>query len=355
MRSQDHCLRIRCGRSFVVIVYFLTMKRTYVWTSGIMVWAVAALGGCAFVSKPKANLPARPTATWVLKHGVWIPVVQPGNTSPAGQVATMIKELHGNQPYRVIHQSKKFLKHHKTDPLVPQVLLLQGDAYNMVGRKYRALFPYEDLLDNFPNSPLYGPCLEREYNIACAFLAGYKRNLLGMRIIPVTGDAIRLLRRIQDRQRGSPLAELAGIHVADYYYKQGEFGTALNSYRNFVRRYPYSQFVVKADIREAQCMLGTFKGVRFDLTPLRNAEAKLDSIILHHPRLAEKYQAKALEERIYQVEGKKELLVARFYLRFGDPGSAKFYFHRVINGWPDTIWAVRAKQELANHFGAGAG
>lgn len=320
-----------------------------------MATAVIWLGGCAFVAKPKINLPARPTAAWVLKHGVWIPVVKAGNTSPAGRVATMIAELHANEPYRVIHQSKQFLKHNKTDPLVPQVLLLQGDAYNEVGRKYRALFPYEDLLDNFPSSPLYGPCLEREYNIACAFLKGYKRNLLGMRIIPVTGDALRLLRRIQDRQRGSPLAELAGIRVADYYYAQGEFQTALDSYRNFVRRYPYSQFVIKADIREAQCMLGSFKGVRFDLTPLRNAEAKLDSIIRHHPRLAQKYQAKALEERIYQVEGKKELLIARFYMRFSRRGAAKFYFRRVINGWPETIWAVRAKQALINNFGAGTG
>lgn len=329
------------------------MKRAGAGIIGFTV-AVISLGGCSLISKPRPNAPVRPTAKWVLKHGVWLPVVKPGTDTPAGKVATMIAELHRNEAYRVIHQSKKFLKHHKTDPLVPEVLLLQGDAYNLIGRKYRALFPYEDLLDNFPNSPLYGPCLEREYNIACAFLAGYKRNLLGMKIIPVTGDALRLLRRIQDRQRGSPLAELAGIRVADYYYTQGEFHSALNSYRNFIRRYPYSQFVVKADIREAQCMLGSFKGVRFDLTPLRNAEAKLDSIIRHHPRLAEKYQAHALEERIYQVEGKKELLVARFYLRFGEPQAAKFYFRRVINGWPDTIWAVRAKKALINHFGAGA-
>ncbi len=334
-------------------VYFRPMK-----CSGIRMLiagcALAGLAGCGFASHPKPNYPPRPSATWVLKHGVWVPVVSPGTNSPAAKVAAMIVDLHQNHPYRVIHISKRFLKHHKTDPLVPQVLLLQGDAYNLVGRKYRALFPYEDLLDNFPNSPLFGPCLEREYNIACAFLAGYCRNFLGMRILPVTGDAIRLLRRIQDRQRGSPLAELSGIRVADYYYTQGEFHSALTSYRNFIRRYPYSQFVVKANIREAQCLLGTFKGVRFDLTPLRNAEAKMDSILRHYPRLAEKYQVKALEERIYQTEGKKELLIAKFYLRFSHPNAAKFYLNRVINGWPETIWAVRARRKLINTFGTGA-
>ena len=85
------------------------------------------------------------------------------------------------------------------------------------------MFPYEDLLNNFPTSDLFLPTLEREYNLADAFLNGYKRNFLGLRILPVTDDALELLDRIQDRQRGSAMAEQAGLRVADYYYNGGSF------------------------------------------------------------------------------------------------------------------------------------
>ena len=290
--------------------------------------------------------------TWLLKNGVWIPLVAPGQNTPEAQVALMVRNLNSGHYSSVTSQAKAWLKKkaNKTNPLVPEVLLLRGDAFNAMGDKYAALFPYEDLLDNFPNSPLYGPCLEREYNIACAFLRGYKRRFLGMRILPVGGDALRLLRRIQNRQRGSPLAELAGMRVADYYYQQGRFRRALESYQGFLRRYPYSQFVVKATVRKAECLLGTFRGVRFDMTPLRNVQVQLQTLRRRYPQQATALQVGAILERIYQLEGEKELQIARFYIRFGKPHAAQFYYQRVINGWPETIWAKRAKREFREHF-----
>ncbi len=299
-------------------------------------------------------LPSRSTPSWLLQNGVWVPLVAPNPDTPEGQVAEMISELNSGHPKKIPKQAKHWIKVNKKNPLAPEVLLLRGDAYNAMGAKYTALFAYENLLDNYPTSPLYGPCLRREYNIACAFLRGYKRKFLGLRILPVTGDALELLRRIQDRQRGSPLAELAGIRVADYYYSDSRFNRAFESYQDFLRRYPYSQFAVKATIMEVQCLLATFRGVKFDLTPLRNADAQLESLTQRYPHFAQMMQVQALEERIYQIEGRKELSIARFYIRFGKPAAAQYYYNRVINDWPDTPWAKIAQKELREHFGAEA-
>ena len=296
----------------------------------------------------------RPTPSWLLQNGVWVPLVAPNPNTPPGQVAEMIHELNSGRPQRIPKLARRWITANKNNPLAPEVLLLRGDAYNAMGEKYTALFAYEDLLDNYPTSPLYGPCLRREYNIACAFLRGYKRKFLGLRILPVTGDALELLRRIQDRQRGSPLAELAGIRVADYYYSDARFNRAFQSYQDFLRRYPYSQFVIKATIMEVQCLLATFRGVKFDLTPLRNADAQLETLTQEYPHYSHLLQVKALEERIYQIEGHKELEIARFYIRFSKPSAARYYYNRVINDWPDTQWAKIAKKELVEHFGAEA-
>jgi outer membrane assembly lipoprotein YfiO len=303
---------------------------------------------------PAVVIVPQPTPSWLLQNGVWVPLVAPNPDTPPGQVAEMIAELNSGHPKHIPKQARRWIKANKNNPLAPEVLLLRGDAYNAMGAKYTALFAYEDLLDNYPTSPLYGPCLRREYNIACAFLRGYKRKFLGMRILPVSGDALELLRRIQDRQRGSPLAELAGIRVADYYYDDSRFNRAFQSYQDFLRRYPYSQFVVKATIMEVQCLLATFRGVKFDLTPLRNADAQLETLMQEYPHFAQMLQVKSLEERIYQIEGHKELEIAQFYIRFSKPSAAKYYYNRVINDWPDTRWAQIAKKELVEHFGAEA-
>lgn len=324
------------------------MQKAWFYLQMCMVGLVLATATRSF-----ATPPTRPTARWLLKNGVWVPLVPPNRNTPEGRVAIMIQNFNNRHYNRVTDQAKSWLKNKalKTNPLVPEVLLLRGDAFNAMGQKYAALFPYEDLLDNFPSSALYGPCLQREYNIAMAFLSGYKRRFLGMRILPVDGDALRLLRRIQDRQRGSPLAELSGITVADYYYKNGRFQRSFQSYSDFLRRYPYSQFVVKATIRQCEALLATFRGVRFDMTPLHNAQAELENLQQEYPQQALRIQARAIEARIYQIEGKKELQIARFYIRFSHPKAAQFYYRRVIAGWPDTVWATKARRELIKRFG----
>ncbi len=256
----------------------------------------------------------------------------------------MIHELSRRQSLPVLKQAHKWLKLHRKNPLVPQVLLLQGDAHVLRGDKFSALFSYEDLLDNFPTTDLYVPTLRREYNIAVAFLKGYKRRFLGLRILPVTHDAIRLLDRIQDRQRGSPLAEEAGIRVADYYYKVGEFTQALDAYSDFLKRYPYSQFALKAQVREAEASLANFRGVKFDITPLRDARTRFNMLSETEPQTAEHLQVGAIEDRIYQLQGKKDLSIAHFYLRVDRKKAAMFYFRRILANWPDTRYARSARK-----------
>src|SRR4051812_18164322 len=165
---------------------------------------------------------------WELRNGTWVPLVQPSAGTPEGQVAQMISDLRNKQSKTVVDNAKEWIKHNQKHPLMPQVLLLQGDAEILRGNKYASLYPYEDLLNNYPTSELYIPTLEREYAVADAFLNGYKRKFLGLRILPTTEDALELLDRIQDRQRGSAIAEQAGIRVADHYYNAGKFQEAID-------------------------------------------------------------------------------------------------------------------------------
>jgi len=218
------------------------------------------------------------------------------------------------------------------------------------GNKYKALYSYEDLLNNYPTSELYTPVLEREYNIADAFLLGYKRKFFGLRILTAEEDALELLDRLQDRQRGSPLAERAGIRIADYHYENGKFPEAIDAYSDFLKRYPYSQYVRKAEIRRAEASLGNFHGVRFDFTPLFDARERLAAIGEAYPQSAEGLQTKAIDDRIYQLEGKKELEVARYYWRAGRKHAAAYYYKRVVANWPDTAYAEAARAELSRRL-----
>jgi outer membrane assembly lipoprotein YfiO len=292
---------------------------------------------------------------WELRSGTWVPVVEPGTGTPEAQVAQMIRDLQGGYAATVISAAKAWVKKNQTNPLMPQVLLLQGDAEVLRGNKYRALYSYEDLLNNYPTSDLFLPTLEREYNLADAFLNGYKRLFLGFRMLGVTDDALELLDRIQDRQRGSAIAEQAGLRVADYYFNAGKFQEAIDAYSDFLKRYPYSQYVRKAEIRRAEASLGNFRGLLFDFTPLYDARERLATIADAFPQSAEELQARAIDDRIYQLEGEKELEIARYYYRAGKKYASSYYYKRVIANWPDTTFAEAARKELAARLPGGMG
>lgn len=297
---------------------------------------------------------------WELRDGNWVPLVEPGSGTPEAQVAQLIRDLRAIPPSgtgaaQVVSDAQQWVKKNAKNPLMPQVLLIQGDAEILRGNKYAALYPFEDLLNNYPTSDLFLSTLEREYTLADAFLNGYKRKFLGLRILPEQDDALTLLDRIQDRQRGSAVAERAGLRVADYYYNDGKFPEAIDAYSDFLKRYPYSQYVRKAEIRRTEASLGNFHGILFDFTPLYDARERLATITEAYPQSAEELQAKAIDDRIYQLEGQKELEIARYYYRAGKKYASAWYYKRVIANWPDTTMADTARKELASKLSGTGG
>ena len=118
-----------------------------------------------------------------MRNGSWVPLVAPGEGTPEAQVALMIKELEGDETKKLIEDAKAWVKKNPKNPLMPQVLLLEGDAEVKRGNKYKSLYSYEELLSNYPTSELYPHVLEREYNVADSLLRGYKRKFLGLRIL----------------------------------------------------------------------------------------------------------------------------------------------------------------------------
>lgn len=319
------------------------MRKVTFWRGGVV---AAAMLVVALWAAPAAR--GAPPG-WQLRNGSWVPLVQPSD-EVEGQVVQMMQDLAAGRTKQVIVAAKKWEKRHAAHPLMPQVLMLQGDAEVRRGSKYTALYSYEDMLNNYPASELYLTVLGREYDIADSFLRGYKRKFLGMRILGAADDAIDLLDRIQDRERGSALAERAGIRVADYYYSQGRFAEAVDAYTDFLRRYPISQYVRKAEIRRAEASLANFRGAKFDATPLLDGQQRLQAIQQAYPQTSEDLQVGALTDRIYQLEGVKELEIARYYWRAGQKHAALYYYQRVQNNWPDTLAARDAQKEMQARF-----
>jgi outer membrane assembly lipoprotein YfiO len=240
-----------------------------------------------------------------------------------------------------------WLNTHPHAPDRDRAIYLLAEVYYENGDRIRAFYHLDELLDNHPESKLFFPALEFQYDIADAYLNGYKDTFLGMSILGRTDEAIEMLFRIQERSPGSPIAEKALKRTADYYFNDSEFDLAADAYESYIRAYPRSADIPQAKLRQAFSNLAQFRGPRFDATPLINARSQFKAIEVQYPELAAESNVPQWIDHIDADMAKKAYLVAEFYRNTGRPGGAVFMYRYVIQTYPNSTEAKMSQRELS--------
>ncbi len=250
--------------------------------------------------------------------------------------------LEGN-PQRGKDLASAFIDRYPNAPTRAEAYLIRGDALLAMGDEYEALFEYEEIARNYPNSPAFVTALEREFEIAQEYANGRYRKLLTLfRIVPATDEAQELLIRIQERLPGSRLAEQAGMALADYYFRVRDLRMAAEAYDLFLENYPRSKDVNKARLRLIYSYLADYRGPKYDSTGLQEARLRLEDLRANEPGLAQRIGAESLLVRIYESDASKLLTTAQYYLSVADPISAEYTIRALITRYPNSIASLEA-------------
>jgi outer membrane assembly lipoprotein YfiO len=245
---------------------------------------------------------------------------------------------------------KRIIEWTKTNPTAPdrdRGLFLLSEAYSQTGDKVRAFYHLDELMDYYPESRLYFPALEKQFDIADRFLTGYKRRFLGIPFLTTEDEGVEILFRIQERAPGSPIAERSLLRTADYYYDSSQFDLASDAYGVYARSYPRSPEVPRVRLRQAFASLAQFRGLRFDATPVIDAKAQLQDIQAEYPQLAERENVADVLERIEGILAARVAQTADFYRRTNEPGASAYTLKYLLENYPDTEEAPRAREALA--------
>jgi outer membrane assembly lipoprotein YfiO len=240
-----------------------------------------------------------------------------------------------------------WLKREATSPLRDRGLYLLGLANYQYGDRIRAFYNFDELLDYYPESKYFYPALQRQYEIADAFLSGYKRRFLGVALLGAEDEAVEMLFRIQQRSPGSPLAEKSLKRTADYYYASAQYDLATDAYQAFADRFKRSPDMPQVRLKKAFAELAQFTGTKFDPTPVINARTSLEELAIDYPDLARQENVAAVIERIDGALARKVYQNAQFYIRTHEPRAAAYTFEYLIKNYPQSPEAGKAKVELA--------
>jgi outer membrane assembly lipoprotein YfiO len=283
-----------------------------------------------------------------LHAGHWVDVVNP-TTEPAVDPALVRIEqmIQQGKSKEAMKASVIWLKRSKDSPLFDRGLYLMAEALYQYGDRFKSFFYLDELLDTYPESPLFSQALEKQYQIADDFLNGYKRRFLKIRLLSGEEEAVEMLYRIQTRSPGSPLAEKALLRTADYYYADAQYDLAVDAYGAYIKNYPRSDQIPGVKLRQAYANLAQFRGLRFDTTPVTDAKAQLEDIVKEYPDLAAEENLPAVLQRIQSTYARKLEVIADFYKRTHEPSAAEYTYEYLEKTYPDTPEALEAQKPLA--------
>lgn len=244
-------------------------------------------------------------------------------------------------------------------PYLAEAHRIRGDALLAMGREYKALFDYEYVVREFPASDQFAIALEREFDIAAAYLGRtrdgrtvppLKRRFWGgPRWVEARRTAEELLIRIQERLPSSRLAELAAITLADDYYDERDMTLAAEMYRIFVTNFPISEFRRHAAQRQILANIARYKGPSYDGSVLRESVQLIDRFRASYPSEADDAGITAgLLVRLEDQQALQMLEAARSYVRRDDRPAACYVLRRLRERFPTTRASATAYDLLGD-------
>jgi tetratricopeptide (TPR) repeat protein len=283
--------------------------------------------------------------------GQWsqLPAASGPATQPSGPVAELDRIerlLKQNRNKEAERAAIKWVLANRSHPQRDRGLFLIARALYQYGNRIRAYYYLDELMDEHPDGQYFYPALELQYQIADAYLDGYKRRFVGMPMFRATDEAVEMLYRIQNRSPGSQLAEKSLLRTATFYYNNKDFDFAADTYAAYLRTYPRSPEAARVKLRQAFATYAQFRGPRFDATPLIDAREQLRATVAQSPQLAAEENIPSLLEQLDRNLARKLYVTGDFYRRTRQPEGAAYTYKYLTKAYPQTPEAARAQREL---------
>jgi outer membrane assembly lipoprotein YfiO len=281
-----------------------------------------------------------------LDGGQWVQQETHAPDSPEGQLDAIRKLIAQGEGENAKYAADDWIERHPGHPLLSEAYLIRGDANVTRNHLFKSLFDYEKVIREFPGSEQFHTAMQREFELAKLFVAGTKRRLWGMRILPATDEAEEIFIRIQERSPGSDLGEMASIALADFYFNKPQMESASEAYDLFLVNYPRSEQREWAMLRLIQANLARFKGPNFDATGLIDAGQRLKTYRLEYPASSQRIGVEGLLIRIDESLAMRDISAAQWHEKRYQPLSAIYLYRRVVQDYPQTAAALDAVRRL---------
>jgi outer membrane protein assembly factor BamD len=162
------------------------------------------------------------------------------------------------------------------------------------------------------------------------------------------GAAVQRYRQFLDHYPLDPRTQEVEYRIAQAHYRDESYAEAIAAFSDFQRMYPTSPRLPEVEFTIAQAHMDQMDSIDRDLAAARNAHDRFRSVLLRYPgtEYAEKAGTRLRECREHLAE--RELYIASFYFDRGELRAGETRVKGLLDRYPDTDAAARALRRLAD-------
>jgi outer membrane protein assembly factor BamD (BamD/ComL family) len=305
-----------------------------------------------------------PPSTLVLGSDGWRPIAKPAPDPEAdAEFQAAMKLFEQGKFEEAEKQFVKIAKNRKQTTWGENAQLYVAECqFNR--KKYLAAHDsYEKLHADYPATNHLEKLTQREYEIAQIWLAQADPKAPPEKKLPWTahfdgqlplidtdGSALKALEHVEHNNPEGPLADKAGIAIADFYMKHSDYETAAMYYDQFIEFYGKrkSPFLQYAQLAGIDARMKSYEGPDYDASGLEKARQLIGQTMSTFPERPAGFEKLYLTlDHINDAEAEKTYKIGMQYKGAKKVASAEYYLGKVPQRWPNSPWAVKAKSELA--------
>jgi outer membrane protein assembly factor BamD (BamD/ComL family) len=303
------------------------------------------------------------SSTLVLGSEGWRPMFKPAKDPKADAEYQSALNLFQQGKFAEAQKAfAKIAKDRKGTPWGENSQFYLAETYFQGQNYVKAHDNYEALMKDYAWTEHRDKVAAREYEIAKLWLLQgdpgapkEKRiDFLGhfdgrLPLVDTGGSALQALEHVQHNDPTGPLADDAALAVADFHVKHKDYESASIYYEHFMRDYAKSPYLHQVYFDAIDARMKGYLGPDYDASGLEKARDLVRKAMKIFP---DEDQAKTeglfhTLDLINDAEAEKRFKQAMYYKRVRKVASAEYYFGHILQRWPNSPWAVKAKTELA--------
>ena len=294
--------------------------------------------------------------TWRLKNtDQWESVASDPQERYLHAIAEL-KELVKSGTAGDVKEALRQIKEEFPDRVGPDLdLFINGELQYCQNRYGKALAKFEKMLKDYPGSEYAAPALQREFDMAQAYLQGRKKTVLGIFKISGYEEGVSIMEKVSDRaglDEPNGVGLRAAISVAEHYEAQEKYVEAYLKWSEIASYWETGPIGKRALYRMAEDNLIAYdkpresKRPNYDASKLSTAKTYYAKFLALYPEDAKENNVPDKMRHIDEEMAYKQSAIGRFYRRTGKLQAANLYFAMVARTWPDTEAGAMAKEAL---------